>query len=160
MLITTKSAEAAQRPLAGSGIGAHLCDGLVAVALVGVSGSELGAPMGIETAAALALPRIRWAAAISGGATVPADASDAGYQVSIQAKTAQFIPQQYIPQQFSPRSSTHSSQGTAPHDPCQPGFPGWSGSASSEGTGTGLGQTGQILSQAADPKSGPRPSYV
>ncbi len=102
MLITTKSAEAAQRPLAGSGIGAHLCDGLVDVALVGVSGSGLGAPMGIETAAALALPRIKWAAAISGGA-VSADASDAGYQVSIQAKTAQFVPQQYIPQQFSPQ---------------------------------------------------------
>jgi hypothetical protein len=99
MLITTTPAKAAQRPLAGSGIGAHLCDGLVDAALVGVSGPELGAPMGIETAAALALPRAKWAAAISGG-HAPANASDAGRQVGIQAKTAQYIPQQFKAQQF------------------------------------------------------------
>ncbi len=110
MLITTTSAKAAQRPLAGSGIGAHLCDGLVDAALVGVSGPELGAPMGIETAAALALPRVKWAAAISGG-HAPANASDAGRQVGIQAttgiqaKTAQYIPQQFKAQQFKAQQS-------------------------------------------------------
>ena len=124
MLITTKSAEAAQRPLAGSGIGAHLCDGLVAAALVGVSGPELGAPMGIEAASALALPRIKWAAAISGGAT-PADASDAVYQVSIQAKTAQFNPQQSNPQQSNAqhhmtRVSPAFRGGVGPHPAREP----------------------------------------
>ena len=105
MLITTKSAEAAQRPLAGSGIDAHLFEGLVDAAPVGVSGPELGAPMGIETAAPLALPRVKWAAALSGG-HVPADASHDGYQVAIQAttgiqaKTAQLKPQQFKAQQF------------------------------------------------------------
>jgi hypothetical protein len=105
MLITTKSAEAAQRPFAGSGIGAHLCDGLVDAAPVGVSGPELGAPMGTGTAAALALPRVKWAVGISEG-HAPADASDEGNQVStqattgIQAKTAQLKARQFKAQQF------------------------------------------------------------
>src|SRR5271169_6730133 len=87
MLFTTESAKAAQRPLAGSGIGAHLCDGLVDAALVGVSGPELGAPIGIDTAAALALPRVKWAVAAISAGHAPTDARDASYQVNIPAMT-------------------------------------------------------------------------
>ena len=127
MLITTKSAEAAQRPPAGPGIDAHLCDGLVDAALVGVSGPELGAPMGIETAAALALPRVKWAAALSGG-HAPADASEDGYQVSIQAatgtqaKTAQFKAQQFKAQQheYMTRVNPAIRGGVGPHPAREP----------------------------------------
>ena len=133
MLITTKTAEAAQRPFAGSGIGAHLCDGLVDAALDGVSGPELGAPMGIETAAAQALPRVKWAAAMSGGCA-PSDASDAGYQASIpattgnQAKAAQFKARQFKAQQSNARQYEHMTRaipafrgGVGPHPAREPG---------------------------------------
>jgi hypothetical protein len=88
MLITTTSAKAAQRPLAGSGIGAHLRDGLIDATLAGVSGPELGAPIAIETAAALALPRVKWAAAAISEGHAPTDARNAGCQFSIPATTS------------------------------------------------------------------------
>ena len=119
MLITTKSAEAAQRPFAGSGIGAHLCDGLVDAALVGMSGPEVGAPIGIETAAVLALPRVKWAAAISGG-SASAGASDAGYQASIRTESAQFKPEQSKAQQHTTRVNPAFQGGVGPHPAREP----------------------------------------
>jgi hypothetical protein len=122
MLITTKLAEAAQRPLAGSGIGAHLRDGLVDAALVGVSRAELGAPMGIEMAATLARPRVKSAAPINGG-HAPADASGESCQVSflattgIQAKTARFEARQFKVQQSSAKQYEYTTR-------VNPAFPG------------------------------------
>ncbi len=90
MMITISSAEAAKRPLAGFGMGAYLCDGARFDSQLPVAAvPEMGAAKGIETAAALALPRVKWAVAGIGEGHAPAYASGAGYQASIQAKTEQ-----------------------------------------------------------------------
>jgi hypothetical protein len=110
MLITIKSAEAVQRPLAGIGVGAHLRDGLVDSAVDVASVPGMGVPMGIEATVALALPRVKPASAATNDWQVATAARDAGGQVStsaptsIQAKTAHLNTQQFkVPQSNAPQ---------------------------------------------------------
>jgi hypothetical protein len=91
VLITTKSAMAAQRPLAGFGAGAFCCDGVwVGSTLPAETVPAAGAAKGTGLTAALALPRVkRSVAAISQG-YAPAGVSGAVSPAGTQAKTEQF----------------------------------------------------------------------
>ncbi len=111
------AAQAATRPLAGFGAGAFTCEG----ASVGSGVSEM--------TAALALPRIKPAiGAIGTGQSQAAD-------------------RQRCAHDHPCRNCPGGHQEAQPDDPHLPGYPGWIGSVSGEGTGTGLAQTGQIPSR-------------
>ncbi len=96
MLITITSAKAAQRPLAGFGMGACFCaSSSVGAALPAAAVPGIGAASGIKTAAAQVLPRPKWAVAAISEGHGPATAGGAGYLASIQTKTEQFNAQQF-----------------------------------------------------------------
>ncbi len=95
MLNMITSAEAAQRPLAGFGMGAYRCDGVQVGASPGAAVPAAGAAKGIDTAAALALPRVKRTVVLISESQAPAGTSGAGYQVSILAKAEQFTAQQF-----------------------------------------------------------------
>jgi hypothetical protein len=128
MLITIKSAKAAQRPLAGFGMGAYFCDGvLVGSALVGVAFPGVVAAKGIETAAPLALPRVKWAVPAISEGCVPAGASGPGYQASIPAKAEKFAAQKFAAQKFQAQHFDHLTRvnpvlpgGVGPHPVREP----------------------------------------
>jgi hypothetical protein len=101
MLITTDSAKAAQRPFAGLGMGACSPDGAsVGSAIDAAAISGMGAASGIQTAAALALPRVKWAVAAISKDHAPARAHGNGYLASFQTKIKQFSAPQFKAQQF------------------------------------------------------------
>jgi len=123
MLITIKSAKAAQRPLAGFGMGAYFCEGVRAgSALTGVAVPGMGAAKGIQTATTLVLPRVRWAAVAISEGRASAGASSAGYPASIKAKAEKFAAQQFQAQHFDHMTRVNPvlPGGVGPHPAREP----------------------------------------
>ncbi len=101
MLITTDSAKAAQRPFAGLGMGACSSNGASAGSAIDAPAIPgMGAASGIQTAAALALPRVTWAVPAMSKDHAPARAHGNGYLASFQTKIEQFSAPQFKAQQF------------------------------------------------------------
>jgi hypothetical protein len=128
MLITTDSAKAAQRPFAGLGMGACSPDGVsVGTAIDAAATPGMGAAKGIQTAAALALPRAKWAVAAISTDHASARAPGNGYLASIQTKIKQFSAQQFKAQQFDAQQFEHVTRaipvyrgGVGPHPAREP----------------------------------------
>ncbi|MGO8961476.1 MAG: hypothetical protein ACLQFR_29515 [Streptosporangiaceae bacterium] len=128
MLITMNSAKAAQRPLAGFGMGTHFCDGVLVDSGLSAAAPGMGAAKGIETAAALALPRVKWAVPASSEGYAPAGASGASRRPTTEPVSAQqFKAQQFDAQQFDAQQFEHMALaipvyqgGVGPHPAREP----------------------------------------